>query len=325
MSLPVSIGLIGCGAIGEEHTRCLASLEGASLRAFCDLDEQRAAGLSHTYNGIYHTTKPERLFTDEAIDAVYICTNTDSHAALAVAAAQAGKHVMMEKPLALTEGECFEIAEAVERAGVTFMTAFKFRFYPAVRRTREFVPSPTIAIGQMMDARWPDDFWGNDPVKGGGNVLSQGCHSVDLLYHLVGSEPIRVFAEGGNFQHQEQRITDTLVATLQFANGAVGTLVQADSGHTPFLSKLSFQVFDGERSAHLHNRLKSVMLWDGEQAISHEDSEEVGMLEESRAFVKAVRELSEPPTGVKDGVRATVVLLRAIESMITNRPQAIHV
>jgi hypothetical protein len=67
------------------------------------------------------------------------------------------------------------------------------------------------------------------------------------------------------------------------------------------------------------------MLWDGEQAISHEDSEEVGMLEESRAFVKAVRELSEPPTGVKDGVRATVVLLRAIESMITNRPQAIHV
>jgi predicted dehydrogenase len=325
MSSPISIGIIGCGAVGEEHAKCLATLEGALLRGFCDRDERRAAGLSHSCNGIYYTTDAGRVFADESIDAVYICTHTDSHATLAVAAAQAGKHIMMEKPLALTEGECFEIAEAVEKAGVTFMTAFKLRFYPAVRKTREFIPSPTIAIGQMTDTRWPGEFWGNDPIKGGGNVLSQGCHSVDLLYHLVGSEPVRVFAEGGNFQHQEQRITDTLVATLQFANGSIGTLVQADSGHTPFLSKLSFQVLDGERSAHLHNRLKSVMLWDGDQAISHEDSEELGMLEESRAFLKAVQELSDPPTSVKDGVRATVVLLRAIESMITNRPQAIRV
>lgn len=324
MSSTLTIGIIGCGAIGEEHIRCLEALEGVSLRWFCDRDGARAARFVHDDGARRWTTDPADIFADSGVDAVYICTHTDSHAALGIAAARAGKHIMMEKPLALTERECYEIAGAVDRSGVTCMTAFKLRFTTAAARVRAFIPAPTIAVGQMMDVRWPPEFWGNDPVKGGGNVLSQGCHSVDLLCHLAGAEPVRVYAEGGNFHHPGLEIVDTLVATLLFDNGAVGTLVQADAGHTPLTSKFSFQVMDGTRTAHLHNRLMSVTLWDGVRATRHDEKEEVGMLEESRAFLAAIRDHTPPPVGVREGLRATVVLLRAFEAISTRQPRDIR-
>jgi len=324
MSSSLQVGIIGCGAIGTEHAQCLASLDGVSLRGFCDTDAERAAALTRAYANTYSTTSPAELLADDAIEAVYICTQTDSHSGLGIAAARAGKHIMMEKPLALTARECNSVAEAVEKSGVTFMTAFKLRFNDAVQRARGFIPAPTLAIAQMTDLRWPATFWGNDPVKGGGNVLSQGCHSVDLLYHLIGSEPVRIYAEGGNYHHRDTAIFDTLVATIQFENGAVGSLVQADSGHTPFLSKFSFQLFDGVRSAHLHNRLKSLTLWDGVRMEQCEAPQETGMIGETRAFIRAIRENTPPPTTVRDGVRATLVLLAAMEASRTQTPQIIH-
>ena len=324
MPSPVSIAIIGCGAIGEEHARCLLALPEASLRAFCDTDESRAAALASLFPGSYYTAHPARIFSDNSIEAVYICTHTDSHASLGIASAQAGKHIMMEKPLALTERECFAVAEAVDRAGIFCMTAFKLRFYSCVRKVRQFIPAPTVAIGQMMDERWPAEFWGNDPLKGGGNVLSQGCHSVDLLYHLVGAEPVRVYAEGGNFHHPSNSITDTLLTTIQFANGAVGSLAQGDAGHSPVLSKFSFQVMDGVRTAHLYNRLMTAVLWDGKQSHRYDTESEEGMLEENRAFLQAVQERTPPSVGVRDGVRATLVLLRALEALRTHKPQTIR-
>lgn len=320
---PVGIGIIGCGAIGTEHARALGKLEEASLRAFCDLDRDRAAGLLPLAPDAYATDSPERLFSDPAIDAVYICTHTESHAPLGIAAARAGKQIMMEKPLALTEPECYAVAEAVERNGVALMTAFKMRFSGAVQRARAFVPRPTLVVGQMTDLLWPEEFWGNDPRKGGGNVLSQGCHSVDLLTYLAGSEPIRVFAEGGTYHHPRTGIVDTLAATIAFANGAVGSLVQADSGHTPFVSKLSFQLLDGTRTAHIHDRLKSVTMWDGERETRYGEVEETGIVEENRAFLRALVTGSPTPTSVRDGIRATVVLLRALDSLARHRPEAI--
>jgi predicted dehydrogenase len=106
------------------------------------------------------------------------------------------------------------------------MTGFKMRYYPSVARAKEFIPSPLITMGQMMDARWPDDFWANDPLRGGGNVLSQGCHTMDLVCHLNGTKPVRIFAEGGNYTHRGRAIVDNIVATIRFDNGAVASVVQ---------------------------------------------------------------------------------------------------
>ena len=321
----LQIAIIGCGSMGEIHAQCLSRIDHVTLRGFCDADEQRAHSLCAKFKGVYATTDPEKVLCDDTVDAVYICTHHDTHSALAIRAADQHKHVMVEKPLALTLQECYEVGNAVEKYGITLMTGFKMRYYPSVARVKKFISSPLVTMGQMMDARWPDDFWANDPLKGGGNVLSQGCHTMDLVCHLNGAKPVRIYAEGGNFTHGGKAIVDNIVATIRFDNGAVASVVQGDSGQTPFVSKFSFQVTDGRKTAHLRNRLKTVTLFDGENTNEVTDPEEYGFPEENADFVRSLLNKTPPPITHVDGLRATLLILKAFESLKTGLPQTLAV
>ena len=323
MSSPVHVAVIGCGSMGEIHAGCLSRVDGVRLHAFCDIDVSRAAALSAKFPGSYATADHERVLKDGAVDAVYICTHHDTHGPLAIRAAEEHKHVMMEKPLALTLEECRAVGNAVEKHGIRFMTGFKMRYYPSVARARRFIPSPLVTIAQMMDARWPDDFWANDPGKGGGNILSQGCHTMDLVCHLSGSSPVRIYAEGGNFSHPGIDIVDNLVATIRFANGSVASVAIGDSGQTPFVSKFSCQLTDGRKTAHLRDRLKTVTMFDGESTSESVDPEEYGFIEENNDFIRSLRSGTPPPITHVDGLRATLLVLRAFESLRTGLPQTV--
>ena len=323
MPPPLQVAIIGCGSMGEIHAQCLSRIDGVRIHAFCDMEEQRAQTLCTKFGGTYATANPERVLRDAAVDAVYICTHHDTHSALAIRAAEEHKHVMIEKPLALTLQECYDVGNAVEKHGITLMTGFKMRYYPSVARLKQFIPSPLVTIAQMLDARWPDDFWANDPVKGGGNVLSQGCHAMDLVCHLNASKPVRIFAEGGNFTHPAREIVDNLVATIRFENGSVGSIALGDSGQTPFVSKFSFQVTDGRKSAHLRNRLKTVTLFDGDNTTEVVDPEEYGFPEENSDFVRSLLSKTPPPISHLDGLRATLLVLKAFESLKSGLPQTL--
>jgi predicted dehydrogenase len=316
------IGIIGCGEMGEAHARCIAKIGTATIVSLCDRDESRAQRLLEYAPDAYVCSDPVRLLHDDQLDGVYVCTHNDSHARLGIAAANAGKHVLMEKPVAMTLQECHDLLNAIERSGIHIMTAFKLRYYPSVRRVRDFIPSPSLCIAQMIDERWGDSFWGSDPLRGGGNVLSQGCHAADLMCHLLRSDPIRVYGTGGNYHHPGITTTDLLAATVTFANGATGSLVVGDVGKTPFVSKLSFQVMDGTRTAHLYDRLKKAHLWDGTQELYHSDSDEFGVREENEEFLQVLSGTSRVSATARDGVRATILLLRAFESLQTGQSQS---
>jgi predicted dehydrogenase len=323
MPSPLQVAVIGCGSMGEIHAGCLSRITGVSLRAFCDVDEPRAAALSARFPGSYATGDHERVLRDALVDAVYICTHHDTHSTLAIRAAEEHKHVMMEKPLALTLRECREVGDAVEKYGITFMTGFKMRYYPSVARTRQFIPSPLVTIAQMMDARWPDEFWANDPRRGGGNVLSQGCHLMDLVCHLNGSRPVRIYAEGGNLGHPSIDIVDNIAATIRFENGSVASVALGDSGATPFVSKFSYQLTDGKKTAHLRDRLKTVTFFDGEKTTESADPEEYGFIEENNDFIRSLMNGTPPPITHRDGLRATLLVLAAFESLKSGLPQPI--
>ena len=322
--MSITAGIIGCGEIAEEHLRALEELEGLSVEAYCDLSEERAGNLLQRYGGRYATNDPSRLFQDDAIDALYICTHHDSHTSLALEACNAGKHIMMEKPLALTRKECEQIVEEVEKSRVTMMTAFKFRYYPLVRKAKELMPEPLLLIAQLMDRRWPDEFWAQDPVKGGGNILSQGVHAMDLLCWFAGSEPERIYAEGGALTHPGARVIDTAVITIRFRNGVIASLAQGDAGETPHLGKFSYQLLDGKRSIHLHDRLKRGEFFDGEKMEVLNSERELGMIEENREFIRALRTGTPPETTVRDGIRATAMTLAVVEAVRSGEPQSVE-
>jgi predicted dehydrogenase len=318
------LGLIGCGGLGRVHVECVRRIPGARFAAFCDIAESAANRMRDDFAGDYATTEPQKLLNDRDIDAIYICTRHDSHAALAIAAAGAGKHIFIEKPLALGIKDCEAVADAVRRAGVHLMPAFKMRYYPLVQAAREFIPEPLVIVGQMMDNRWPDDSWAQDPVTGGANVHSQGCHTTDILRYFAGSEPQQLWAAGGTMTHPGHACIDQCVASIRFASGCVASWIQGDAACGTFTSKFFFEIFGkGGRAVQLHDRLKQATFFDGEKSWTEQRTEEEGFYLENVEFISALREDRPPALNALDGIQATRIVLAADAAIRSGQVQSL--
>lgn len=314
-------GLIGCGAIGGVHSEAVAGLEGIRMAAFCDVLEEKARVLCARYRGDYATDDAGRILSDDSLDTVYICTHHDTHADYCIRAAEAGKNVLVEKPLALTVEDCRRIGDSVEREGTRLFTAFKMRYYPMVQRARELIPEPLMVVMQMMDNRWGDT-WANDPVLGGGNVYSQGCHSCDLLRYVAGADPEEVYAAGGNYYQPNGRL-DNLTATFRFESGAAGCWIQGDANQPELTSKLFMEVFAEDRSVLLTDRFCTLTYTETGKAPVVYRGEEGGFVEENRLFVEALRTGAPMAADHVDGLMATLMMIQAGRSVESRRPEPV--
>lgn len=310
-------GIIGCGLVGATHAECLASL-GVPPVLYYDTDVARAQVLASANGGLV-TASAELLIDSDEVDTVYICTYHDTHAPFSVRAANRKKHLFIEKPMAINDVDSLAIYEAVEANKVLCMTGFKMRYYPLVHKAKTLIDHPSMLAAQVTEQRWPDDSWANDPVKGGGNVLSQGCHAVDMLCYLANSIPVRVYGEARNLSHPTLGIIDALAATISFESGAIATLTFGDVGNTPHTDKLSFQAMNGVQSIHLHDRLKQLTYFDGQNAHVFSVSGEEGFMKENVEFVAALGEGRQPHSNHRDGYNATTILLAAFEASNTGR------
>jgi myo-inositol 2-dehydrogenase/D-chiro-inositol 1-dehydrogenase len=318
----LKFGLIGCGNLGKEHAKCISEISGAYFSAYADVNESSADSFLKTYGGDYATTDMDKVLNDKSIKAVYICTWHDSHASLVIRAAKAGKHIFIEKPLSLKIDECESIDKEVKKAGVYLMPAYKMRYYPLVQKAHEFIPEPQVIVGQMMDSRWPDGLWAQDPIKGGGNVHSQGCHTTDILRFFAGSEPVRIWAAGGAITHPGHLCIDQCVATIQFANGHIASWIQGDASPSQYTGKFFFELFgNGGRSVQLYDRLKKATFFDGKKTWTEERAEEEGYMLENKEFVAALLENREPGITTKDGLQSTRIVLAADKAIRTGEVQ----
>ncbi|GIX07470.1 MAG: hypothetical protein KatS3mg115_1873 [Candidatus Poribacteria bacterium] len=199
---PVRIGLVGCGGISRAHARGLRALgpEWAKVVLCCDLDPDRARLRAEELDAEAFTTDWDEVFDHPEIEAVDLCLPHHLHAEAAIAAAQAGKHILIEKPLARTLEEADRILNAVQRSGVLLMVAFVERFEADHQRAKELLDAG--AIGRPMLVRvdhnqnllLPPDSWiRSAELLGGGALASAGCHRLDLLRWWLG-EVDSVFA-----------------------------------------------------------------------------------------------------------------------------------
>lgn len=319
----VRAGIIGCGGLGGVHVGCVSQIDGFDMVAYCDVFADKAEDMLSKYGGEYATTDPERLFGDDSLDAIYVTTLHDTHAELCVRALDAGKYVMVEKPLALTVADCMRVQEAVRRNGKKLMTAFKMRYYELLREARKRIPHPVMVTMQMMDNRWADDAWANDPVKGGGNVLSQGVHSTDVLRYVAGRDPIDVFAVGGNY-YQKQNVVDNLTAVFRFEDNICASWIQGDCNCPPLPSKFFMQLFSENQSITLSDRLTTLTYTEtGKDPVVLKGTE-TGFLEENIAFYECVANRAEPTIDHVDGLYATLMVLQAFESLKSGKPEPIR-
>ncbi|MDF2716806.1 MAG: oxidoreductase domain protein [Paenibacillus sp.] len=322
MMSTIKVGIIGCGNLGKTHAKCIAELEGMEIAAYCDVFEQSAQAMLEQFGGQYATSDTDRFFNDPSLDAIYVTTQHDTHAEYCIRALDAGKHVLVEKPLAMTKEDCLLIGEAVIRSGKKLFTAFKMRYYELLWKAKELIPQPVVVTMQMMDNRWGNTAWPNDPVRGGGNVLSQGCHSADILRFVAGGEPIEVYAAGGNY-YQPTGVVDNMVAVFRFDNGAAGNLVQGDCNCPPFTSKFFMQLFAENKAITINDRLTTLTYTEAGKGTQVFNGTESGFLEENKAFLRCLQEDTPAPIDHVDGLYATLMVLQAFESLRSGKPEPI--
>lgn len=213
----------------------------------------------------FSASDPQQVLGDDRVQLVIIATRHGSHAALTKAALEAGKHVFVEKPLAMDEEALRAVVDAVERAGRHLMVGFNRRFAPLVSRASARFrghTQPMATIYRINAGALPASHWTQDPADGGGRIVGEVCHFVDLMQHLCGSEPVSVFAvpaggpAGAGATGGDGAVDDTVSITIRFADGSVGSILYTAGGDKA-VAKEYLEVHGGGRtfmvtSAQLH-------------------------------------------------------------------------
>ncbi|MGO3210870.1 Gfo/Idh/MocA family protein [Brachybacterium sp. AOP42-C2-15] len=226
---PIGVGLLGLGTIGSSHAQALTRLQDrATLVSYSGGDAQKAADA-----GWPHVAQlpPEELLRDESVDVIAICTPSGAHAESALAALEAGKHVVVEKPLALTAADADRIVTLAAEKGLSIHVISQRRLEPEVQAVRAALEDGRLGAVRLATTHvhwWRDESyyaaaaWRGDAAGGGGSLMNQGAHNVDLLRWLVG--PVdSVTAQSATLAHQPGA-EDTTVATVRFTSGALGLI-----------------------------------------------------------------------------------------------------
>ncbi|MCX7699983.1 MAG: Gfo/Idh/MocA family oxidoreductase [Gemmataceae bacterium] len=242
MNQPLGFVIVGCGLIARFHARALQEVPGTRIVALVSRNPANAEKLL-TETGIprceIYTSLPDALRRAD-VDAVIVTTPSGNHLEPALAAAEAGKHVVVEKPLEITPERCDRIIAACDRAGVKLCTIFPSRFGDAnveLKRAVESGRFGRLTLGETTCKWWrsqqyyDEGGWkGTKALDGGGALMNQAIHNVDLLLWMMG--PVRqVFGFASTLAHERIEVEDTAVACLQFESGALGVIEATTSVH----------------------------------------------------------------------------------------------
>lgn len=228
----VRFGIIGAGVISDSHAMGITTTENAKLVGVCDLVEEKAKALAEKYGAEKTYTDYNEMLCDPEIDAVSVCVPSGTHGEIVMAAARAGKHIFCEKPIEVTEEKMDEMIRVVESTDVKVQCVFQLRIRKASQRVKEALDSGVFGKVLMASAylkyyRSPEYYksagwratWEYD---GGGCLMNQGIHGVDLIAWLMGG--IKKISAFTRTQLHDIAVEDAAVAAVEFANGAVGVI-----------------------------------------------------------------------------------------------------
>jgi predicted dehydrogenase/threonine dehydrogenase-like Zn-dependent dehydrogenase len=317
----VRLGVLGAGAFAT----MVALPAVARIRKIEKVSIVSAGGLSaklaaRDFGFERASTDPADVIQDPRISAVGIFTRHHLHAGLTALALRNGKHVFCEKPLALKEDELVEIERAWKLPSDghprILMVGFNRRFAPMLAPIRHMIAEagePPVMIIRVNAGPLPRSHWAQDPVQGGGRILGEACHFVDLLTFLAGSMPTRIYASGAPAFGVDTE--DNFAATMEFANGAVGSLIYTSAGDRGF-SKERVEVFCGERVAALDD-FRSLEIWrgGGRKIWNSRMRQDKGHRAVWEAFIRTILEGTPapiPPDQLFAVTRATFALLEAV-------------
>ncbi|MBN2329828.1 MAG: inositol 2-dehydrogenase [Candidatus Omnitrophica bacterium] len=330
----VSIGLIGTGRIGKVHAEHIAyRIPHARLEAVCDVNFSSAQECAARFQIPHVYDKAEPIFANEKIDAVVICSSTDTHAQLIEQAAAAGKQIFCEKPIDYNLARIDQTLQAVKKAGVKFQVGFNRRFDPNFQEVHRTIVEG--AIGEPHIVRITSRDPAPPPIDyihaSGGMFLDMTIHDFDMARYLAGSEVISLYAAGGVLVDPrigEAGDIDTAVITLHFANGAIGTIDNSRQAIYGYDQRV--EVFGSEGMIAAENNAPTRTIISNVDGIHSPLPHHFFMdryidsyIAEMKLFVSAIIEDAEPVVTGIDGRIPVVMGLAAQRSLQEKRPVAL--
>ncbi len=332
----IGFGIIGCGMIAKFHARAIREIKGAKLVGCFNHTFEKAEVFANEFECDPHRELSELLARND-VDVITICTPSGAHLEPGLAAARAGKHVLVEKPLEVTTARCDKLIKACSDAGVQLATIFPSRFHQASQIMKKAVESNRFGVLTMADAyvKWfrtqqyyDSGAWrGTWKLDGGGALMNQAIHSVDLLLWLMGPV-VEVSAFTSTLAHERIEVEDVACANLRFANGALGVIEATTAAYPGSLKRIEIAGSAGQAIMEEENIVK----WDFAKANKQDEKirSEMGTMTKTgggaadpaaighhghrelfREFVSAIRAGRQPLSGGIEG-RKAVELIAAI-------------
>ena len=230
MKKRVSIGIIGCGAVAHFHAQSVLAAENASLAGFADVNAKSAESFAKEYNSVAFSSV-EAMLSSNAVDGVCICTPSGFHKDVALAALEAGKHILVEKPLAVTVEDCDRVIAVAKEKGLVAGVISQFRFTETVQYAKKLLSEERlgrlITAELLMKYNRSQEYYDSSSWRGtwaldGGAMMNQGIHGVDMLLYLLGPAA-RVSGYMATLNHNIEA-EDTAVGAVRFACGALGVI-----------------------------------------------------------------------------------------------------
>ena len=339
---PIRFAIAGAGMISQLHARVIRDLESAELVAVCSRDHARAEAITDMYGGD-PTTDYEALLQRADVDAVAVCTASGEHAMFGIPAARAGKHVLVEKPIEINLAQADALMRACAESEVKLGVIFQLRFLDACIEVKDALKAGVLGTPVMADcymkfyrpqAYYSQSRWkGTQALDGGGALINQGIHGLDLLIHLAG-DIASVQAYTDVRAHENIEVEDTCVAAVRYANGALGVIQATTSVHPDFQQRLEIHgsegtiILDGTEDVWVkHWETFKEGAREVEARAPFEHSGAAAVLEEGgeaharqiQDFVDAIHEDREPAVNGIEGRRSLAVVRAIYQSAAEKR------
>jgi polar amino acid transport system substrate-binding protein len=313
----VRVGLIGAGGYAKSMLLPNLKASGAEFRAVATASGVSARDIGQRYGFDFAVAGAEEVINDDKVNLVVIATRHNVHAELTRRALERGHHVFVEKPLALNDEELQSVLDAANNACGSLMVGFNRRFSPHARAAREFFTDRKgpLSIAYRVNAGViPRSHWIQDPVEGGGRIIGEVCHFIDLMQYLTGSVTTRVYAESTSSRDAEGTDEDSVFITLRFADGSNGSIAYLARGDKS-MPKERVEIFGDGKIFVLDDFRSATLVSDGrtkEQKLRNQDK---GQPDEVRAVCETVLKGGPAPIALEDLAATTRATFRIRESL----------
>ena len=323
---PLRFAIVGCGVIGRKRAAALSAVDGSRLLYACDLDAARAADLARGHDGCRVATELKAALADKELDAVIVSTVNSSLAPVALAAAEAGKHVLVEKPGALSSRQLRDVQAAAEGSAARVRIGYNHRFHPALLKAREILDSEALGPLMFMRGRYGhggrkgyEREWRADPaLSGGGELIDQGVHLIDLALSYFGD--FSAVDGHASTLFWDMRVDDNAFLSLRTAKGQTAWL---HVSCTEWKNMFSLEIYgrdgkisiDGLGGSYGTEKLAYYRMLPqmGPPEATHWEfpGGDGSWAAETTAFIEDIRTCRTPSPGLREGIR-TLEIVEAI-------------